>query len=396
MSDSLYAKLQSYALEKQDVVALCSNEEQTKLSLINPYLELLGFDVTNPRQVRVEYETGIGKGVERVDYAILERESPVVFVEAKSTKVNLRTRTPSDQLRRYAIDVLSVQFVSVTNGIEWEWYYKDNNNRLAPRPFLVVEALQPRKADARWLAKLSSSALNRETMEAARGEYLTTQFTEWFEKIQEAPSDDFLKLIYKEIDRESRRPQLDTLRNHWMRACRQAKESWVRDRLEEARRLSDDTSTEIAPTDASSIESERGARSCLIRFPDGEVKRFANGTDLQLFIVEFCAKRHLDGEDAYLRSIARPLPPKHSHKAIIGPHEEIGVERRRRLYSGNSYKGYRVFNNLNNSAKATLIQSLLSLCALPGGESPSIGKHLAIELPNSSLQIRNHPSSQRI
>ena len=393
MTDSLYAKLQSYALEKQDLVALCSNEEQTKLSLINPYLELLGFDVGNPRQVRVEYETGIGKGVERVDYAVFENDSPVVFVEAKSTKINLRTRTPSPQLQRYAIDSESVRFASITNGIEWEWYYKDSNNKLAPTPFLIVEALRPRKADARWLAKLSSSALNRETMEVARGEYLTTQFTKWFEDAQETPSDDLLKLVYKEIGQLSRRPQLAILRDHWRRACRQAKESWLQDRLADARRLSDETSSESSPTGAPSIEAEPGSRSCLVHFPDGEVQSFANGTALQLFIVEYCARRHRDGEDAYLRSISRPLRPKFSDKAIIGPDEEIGIEKRRKLYSGATYNGYRIFNNLNNSAKATFIQSLLSACTLPGGKSPTIGEHLAIELPNSSLQIRNSPSS---
>ena len=178
-----------------------------------------------------------------------------------------------------------------------------------------------------------------------------------------------------------------------MRACRQTRESWVQGRLEEARRLNNDTSAERAPTHAPSILAEQSARSCLVQFPDGEVKNFANATALQLFIVEYCAKRHRDGEDVYLRSIARPLPPKRSHKAIIGPNEEIGIDERRKLYSRTTYNGYRVFKNLNNSAKATFIQSLLSACTLPSGESPNIGKHLAVELPNSSLQIRNHPSS---
>jgi len=38
MTDSLYAKLQRYAVEKQALIETCTNEEQTKLSLINPYL----------------------------------------------------------------------------------------------------------------------------------------------------------------------------------------------------------------------------------------------------------------------------------------------------------------------------------------------------------------------
>jgi len=92
-------------------------------------------------------------------------------------------------------------------------------------------------------------------------------------------------------------------------------------------------------------------------------------------------------------SISRPLAPNRSHKAIIGPNDDIDLEKRRKLYSGDDYKGYRVFNNLNNASKARFIQSLLSECTLRSGDSPKIGRDIKIELPNSSLSIRNITAS---
>lgn len=271
-------------MEIQDLVALCQNEDQTKLTLINPYMELLGFDVSDPRQVRVEFETGIGKGVERVDYAIFDDESPIVLVEAKSTKVNLDTGTPSPQLQRYAIDASSVRFAAMTNGIKWEWYYKDEDHRLADRPFLVVDALQPREVDAAWLSKLGKSLNHHETMEAAKGEYLTTRFIEWLENIQRSPSDALLRFALKEKDQKSRlsTSQLEVVRAHWLRACLEAKESWLQDQLEKARRTENLTPHQTQQTQESLVDTGDGGRSCRVRFPNGELKELANATDLLL------------------------------------------------------------------------------------------------------------------
>lgn len=390
MSDSLYTKLQSYALEKKDDVALCQNEEQTKLTLINPYMELLGFGVRNPRQVRVEFETGIGKGVERVDYAILDDELPIVLIEAKSTKVDLGTGEPSPQLQRYAIDASSVRFAAMTNGIKWKWYYKDANQKLADRPFLVVDALQPREVDAAWLSKLGKSLSHNETLEAAKGEYLTTRFIEWFENAQHSPSDALLRLAHKEIDQKSRvsQSQLEVVRAHWIRACLEAKESWLQSRLEKARRSEQSIPPQTQQTQVSLVDTGEGSRSCRVRFPNGEFRILANGTELLLYIVEYCAGQHRGGEDAFLRSVAKPLPPIGVHKAVIAPDDQISLQKRRRLYSGTTFRGYRVFNNLDNFTKASFIQSLLSACILPSGGSPVLGTHLEIDLPNSDLQIR--------
>ena len=62
-------------------------EEHTRYALIDPMLKALGWDVSNPDQVRVEYRTRTAQeDSRRVDYALFLDKSkrPVVIVEAKS------------------------------------------------------------------------------------------------------------------------------------------------------------------------------------------------------------------------------------------------------------------------------------------------------------------------
>lgn len=58
-------------------------EAATKMSLIVPFFQLLGYDVFNPMEFCPEYtaDVGIKKG-EKVDYAILVKNEPVVLIEA--------------------------------------------------------------------------------------------------------------------------------------------------------------------------------------------------------------------------------------------------------------------------------------------------------------------------
>ena len=383
MSDVLLSQLHSYASEIQELVQHCTNEQQTKLTLVNRYLDLLGFDVRNPRQVRVEYETGLGKGVERVDYAVLENGEPVILIEAKSAKVRLTKRSPTPQLRRYAIDTPSVRYVAITNGIEWEWYFK-NEGRLAERPFLVVEAMRPRKSDADWLSKLSTHALHRDTLQAAHAKYLTTQFIDWFEQVQHEPSDALLRLVHKEIDQRFRAAQLDEIRTQWQSACRQSRENWVQERLERAQRTEDEASAEPEKTRTGGGESqEASSLQCQARVGNREPRTFPNAIELLLFVLEYCASQHREGERAYLASLARPLAGiTGTRHALIMPHEHL-EPKASKYYSGTTYKGHRIFKNLSNSNKLPLIRSLLSACTLKDGSSPVLGKHLHITLPNT-------------
>jgi hypothetical protein len=59
-------------------------EEATKNALVMPFIQLLGYDVFNPFEVNPEFiaDIGIKKG-EKVDYAILNKDKPILLIECK-------------------------------------------------------------------------------------------------------------------------------------------------------------------------------------------------------------------------------------------------------------------------------------------------------------------------
>ena len=97
-----------------------STEEATKMSLIVPVFQILGYDVFNPLEFCPEYtaDVGIKKG-EKVDYAILEDGQPNILIECKSCSEQLDKH--SSQLFRY-FGTTPAKFGILTNGIVYRFY----------------------------------------------------------------------------------------------------------------------------------------------------------------------------------------------------------------------------------------------------------------------------------
>lgn len=115
-------------------------EEATKMSLIVPFFQLLGYDVFNPQEFCPEYtaDVGIKKG-EKVDYAILLNSQPVILIEAKS--VNKKLDKHSSQLFRYFVTT-SARFAILTNGIVYQFYTDlEETNKMDKDPFLEFNLL---------------------------------------------------------------------------------------------------------------------------------------------------------------------------------------------------------------------------------------------------------------
>ena len=80
-----------------------STEEATKMSLIVPMFQILGYDVFNPLEFCPEYTADIGiKKGEKVDYAILDNGEPNILIECKSCSEQLdkHSHNYSDILER--------------------------------------------------------------------------------------------------------------------------------------------------------------------------------------------------------------------------------------------------------------------------------------------------------
>lgn len=92
-------------------------EENTKVKLVQPLIDLLGWDVYSP-EVELEYSMQIGRGHTRADYALLLEGTPVVFVEVKGCDATL-TDTDRHQLKSY-MRQMGVDWGLLTNGVHFE------------------------------------------------------------------------------------------------------------------------------------------------------------------------------------------------------------------------------------------------------------------------------------
>ena len=101
------------AIENFSKTNMISSEANTKKKIIEPTLEILGWD-TRSNEVILEYPIKIGSTTKYVDYALTLENKPVVLVEAKPFDVML-SYDDSAQIISYG-RIEDVQWVVLTNG----------------------------------------------------------------------------------------------------------------------------------------------------------------------------------------------------------------------------------------------------------------------------------------
>ena len=95
---------------------LRENETRTRMALIDPLLQALGWDVSNPEMVTPEYSVGAS----RADYALLTPNgNPSALVEAKKLDESLASHRM--QMLNYA-NAAGIPHAALTDGNHWEMY----------------------------------------------------------------------------------------------------------------------------------------------------------------------------------------------------------------------------------------------------------------------------------
>ena len=112
--------LKQFSERVQRLKDTIKTEEATKMSLVVPMFQILGYDIFNPMEFCPEYtaDVGIKKG-EKVDYAILEEGNPIILIECKSCSEQLDKH--SSQLFRY-FGTSTAKFGILTNGMIYRFY----------------------------------------------------------------------------------------------------------------------------------------------------------------------------------------------------------------------------------------------------------------------------------
>ncbi len=179
----------------------CLTEEATKTALVMPFINALGYNVFDPREVVPEFiaDIGIKKG-EKIDYAIFLNNTPIMFFECKWSGADLN-QVHASQLYRYFAAVQQVRFGILTNGAIYRFFTDlDAPNRMDDKPFFEFNLLNFQDRHIEQLKKFTKPAFHLEDIlttaselkyTAAIGKLIAQEF--------DKPSDNFVRYFATQV-----------------------------------------------------------------------------------------------------------------------------------------------------------------------------------------------------
>ncbi len=192
-------EIKQFSVKVQELQDKVQTEEATKMSLIMPFIQLLGYDVFNPHEVVPEFTADIGtKKGEKVDYAIFIDGKPSILIEAKQANDPLKTH--DGQLYRY-FSVTESKFAILTNGIVYKFYSDiQEPNKMDEAPFLEINLLDIKEPLVAELKKFKKESYNAEELfTAATTLKYTNKIKSIFDEELKEPKDEFVRYFIREI-----------------------------------------------------------------------------------------------------------------------------------------------------------------------------------------------------
>lgn len=174
-------------------------EEATKNAFIMPFIQTLGYDVFNPLEVVPEFvaDLGIKKG-EKVDYAILKDDNPIILIECKHWSSDLNPH--NSQLFRY-FHTTHAKFGILTNGIIYRFYTDlEESNKMDEKPFFEFKIDDIKETQVEKLKEFHKSYFNLESIinTASELKFMSELRNLIIKEISE-PSDDFTRFFTKTV-----------------------------------------------------------------------------------------------------------------------------------------------------------------------------------------------------
>ena len=223
-------------------------EEATKMSLIVPMFQLLGYDVFNPTEFCPEYTADIGiKKGEKVDYAILENDTPSILIECKSCSDQLDKH--SSQLFRY-FGTTQAKFGILTNGILYRFYTDlEESNKMDLVPFLEIDLSNLKDSSINELKKFCKDNFDKEKIFSTAEELKYSSLIKGvLAKEFNTPSEDFVRFILTAIyEGQKNQRVIDKFTPLVKRAFSSFVNEIVNNKISSALTKETDDSTEDAP-----------------------------------------------------------------------------------------------------------------------------------------------------
>lgn len=193
-------KLQEFSQKVGKYREVITNESQTRTVLIEPFLRILGYDVTNPFEVIHEYTSDVGtKKGEKVDYAIQLEDELVLIIEAKDCSVKLNDKVISQLYRYYGTSHCRIALL--TNGVDY-WFFSDTNrqNVMDTEPFYKFNILDFTEEDLMFLNKITRENFDLDKIHTISKTYsFRKAFKDYLHSQVENPSNEFTSFIMKSL-----------------------------------------------------------------------------------------------------------------------------------------------------------------------------------------------------
>jgi len=177
-----------------DSIKLCTDETNTRVRIIHPFLELLGYkqlvDYTH------EYVADIsGKRGTKVDIAItFGKKTPSIIIECKKATSKLNDKN-FKQLNDYVVYTPSAKVGILTNGIVWNFYIRGNSG-LNNTPFYSFNLEDFTNSDLETLTMFMKSEFNiNEIKEEADSFHFLEKFDDAFFSVLNNPTPPLIKLL---------------------------------------------------------------------------------------------------------------------------------------------------------------------------------------------------------
>ncbi len=194
------AKLSEQIRKRVDQVV---GEEATKMALIVPFLNTLGYDIYDPTEVMPEYvaDFAIKKAgqFEKVDYALAINGTIVMIVEAKAR--GQKAEAHDGQISRYFNGLITTKVAIVTNGIEYRFFTDlRDRNVMDKEPFFSFNIFVYDSKDIENLKlfhrdNFDTAAIGRQAEEMV----YVKGMTQLIGNLLRSPSEEFIRFLVGEL-----------------------------------------------------------------------------------------------------------------------------------------------------------------------------------------------------
>jgi hypothetical protein len=176
----------------------CTNEAQTRMYLIEPMCEILGYSRMDDKDMLTEVNAGWGQKNDKADLGlIIKGKKPEIIIECKKLGKKLTDKEAS-QLNGYFSNTESSKIGVLTNGLEWRFYAEyEEKNKLHPNPFLTIDFSEIDDSDIEKFAQFHKNNIDvKIILEEAQDSFFLEGFNGALTEELLNPSDEFVKAIF--------------------------------------------------------------------------------------------------------------------------------------------------------------------------------------------------------